>query len=473
MKVTQVALRPTEASLEANRPSLTPELLAATGARYSRSNEGLEKILAKIDPNNLDKSVDSIFRMIDYGHQSIADMVPVTMFIDGVSIWLAYYVWALCPTAGGQESSTRFIRISPSSLTDHEFLGIPRTLLAEWHRAMVKCFSCYERALTMWDILAARDPKLVRIPTAMYDDQSESSMKKVARMQRNYAFDRARYYLPAATATNIMLIMSARGWIQLCQHLCSHLLLEARHLGAMIRRELAVSAPRMIKHAREDPALQKGIQSEFDEVRKMAGSKPPEFLRESSKRSDHPATASLEVACPPGVFEDQLVADLRFHDNRYAWVGNGLRRVAVRFSWAGVAFGEIRDLNRHRTGNKFCPMLPVGFYSALDQVPQSETSGIEGQSLLRMNKHGRSLSARAHELLRAGDPTYVFWTMLGTQFPFEHLTTGDKFIYEAELRTGVGAHFRYAQHLRDALALWYKRYPDSKGLILEGSAEPE
>ena len=73
MKVTQVAIRPTEKSARAGRPSLTPELLAASGARYSRNNEGLEAILSKIDPGNLDKSVDSIVRMIDYGHQSVAD----------------------------------------------------------------------------------------------------------------------------------------------------------------------------------------------------------------------------------------------------------------------------------------------------------------------------------------------------------------------------------------------------------------
>jgi len=92
IRVTQVALRPTEASEAAGRPSLTPEALAASGARYSRNNEGLEAILNRIDPKNLDKSVDSIFKMIDYGHESIADMAPVAMFIDGVSVWLAYYL---------------------------------------------------------------------------------------------------------------------------------------------------------------------------------------------------------------------------------------------------------------------------------------------------------------------------------------------------------------------------------------------
>ena len=62
MKVTQVSIQPTEAAQKAGRPALTPELLAASGARYSRNNEGLESILSRIDPNNLDKSVDSILR---------------------------------------------------------------------------------------------------------------------------------------------------------------------------------------------------------------------------------------------------------------------------------------------------------------------------------------------------------------------------------------------------------------------------
>src|SRR5580704_4771331 len=140
MKVTQVAIRPSAASEKAKRPVLTPELLAASGARYSRNNEGLESILSKIDPNNLEKSVDSIFRMVDYGHQSIADMAPVAMFIDGVSIWLAYYIWTLCPTAGGQESSTRYIRISVEGLVPPESLGIASADVAEWRQLMGDSF---------------------------------------------------------------------------------------------------------------------------------------------------------------------------------------------------------------------------------------------------------------------------------------------------------------------------------------------
>ncbi|HVK06189.1 MAG TPA: hypothetical protein VM490_22150, partial [Armatimonadaceae bacterium] len=136
MKVTQVALRPTEASDAAGRPALTPELLAASGARYSRNNEGLDAILARIDPAKLDKSVDSIFKMIDYGHASIADMAPVALFIDGVSLYLAYYLWTLSPVAGGQESSTRYIKLDADGLISPDALGIPAGDRDAWRGAM-------------------------------------------------------------------------------------------------------------------------------------------------------------------------------------------------------------------------------------------------------------------------------------------------------------------------------------------------
>ncbi len=136
--------------------------------------------------------------------------------------------------------------------------------------------------------------------------------------------------------------------------------------------------------------------------------------------------------------------------------------------------GEIRDLNRHRTGNKYCPLIPRGFYSSLEQLP-ADTTGISTQAkkLQELNIIGRDLSATAHHQLADSDPSYIHWTLLGTQYSFEHLTTADKFIYEAELRTGIGSHFRYARHLKDALSEWYTQFPETKGLILEGNAEPE
>ncbi len=471
--MTQVALRPTEASARAGRPALTPELLAASGARYSRNNEGLESILSKIDPNNLEKSVDSIFRMVDYGHQSIADMVPVAMFIDNISIWLAYYLWTLCPTAGGQESSTRYIKISIDGLISPETLGIPTKNIPEWRQLMEECFQAYQTSLNIWEEIANNDPQAMGIPQSLLNDTSEFAKKKVTRMRRNYAFDRARYFLPVTASTNVMLIMSARGWVNVCQCLLSHGLPEAKLLGEMIRSELQMAAPRLLKHATHTKPNQKAIAQEFDKIVQMAKSRGP-FSEKSVLFHEVAGVPHLSVMLPDGVSQKEIAKDLAYHANRYAPVGNALQRTSVRFGWSGVSFAEIRDLNRHRTGTKYCPQVPKGFYFALDQIPSGSIwHNLKEASLIKDAQIGIHASAKALGFLKEGDPTYIYWSLLGTEYLFEHATTADKFIYEAELRTGLGAHFRYAKHLRDVLALWYQQFPLTKGLVLEGGAEPE
>jgi thymidylate synthase ThyX len=449
-------------------------LLAASGARYSRNNEGLERILSRIDPANLDSSVESIFRMIDYGHQSIADMVPVAMFIDGISILLAFHNLSLCPTAGGQESSTRYIKLSADGLIAPEKLGIPASLKSAWLQSMEEAFESYNKALSIWEDVAVRLPTTVRIPAGLLEDSSEAAAKKVARMRRNYAFDRARYFLPVAAKTNVMLLMSARGWVQLCQGLLSHPLPEAAEVGAAIRSELRLAAPRMLKHAEAKPSVASGIQREFERLRQQSVRGISAHLTDPTLPTERAPIASLSLMAPNEATPRDFTDNLELHDNRYAWIGSELRRTAVRFRWEAVALAEIRDLNRHRTGTRFCPLIPQGFYLAADQVPTNIPQAHHWQAVLNeLGALGRRASHTAHMLLAEGHPSYIYWTLLGTQYPFEHLTTADKFIYEAEIRTGLGAHFRYARHLHDVLELWYERYPETRGLILEGGAEPE
>jgi thymidylate synthase ThyX len=472
MNVRHVSIQPTEQAIQANRFSLTPELLAATGARYSRSDEGLEAIASKIDKKNLDKSVDSIFKMIDYGHQSIADMVPVPIFMDRVSLWLIYHVWSLCPTGGGQESSTRYITYSTSGLVEDEFLNWTDSEKSEWKIFMDKCFKAYDEASTIWQKISEDFPEAMMIPRSLIDSTKESDQKKVARMRRNFVFDRARYFLPNAVLSNFMLIMSARGWVSLAQQLHSHPMLEAQKLAELIKEELALVAPRMIKHAVAKDSLVEGLKQEFSRLQTFAKKITKDYLSPEAKEYTHPDTAHLETFVPQDVNEGQFVEDLKFHDNRYAWIGSGLQRTGVRFSWDAVSIAELRDLNRHRTGTKNCISVPVGFYYAEDQITDKMPQEYR-KRLKELANIGREAAYIAKQKLIDGDPAYIYWTTIGAQFPFEHTTTADKFIYEAELRTGTGAHYRNAKHLRDTLQLWYEKFPKTKGLILEGSAEPE
>jgi hypothetical protein len=327
---------------------------------------------------------------------------------------------------------------------------------------MEECFQAYQASVKIWEEVASENPAVMGIPCGLLEDKSDSAQKKVARMKRNYAFDRARYFLPVGAATNIMLIMSARGWVNLCQHLLSHPLPECVRLGELIRSEMEISCPRMMKHATATEFHKAMLDAEFQKLVRTAKS--------NCLKSDQ-AVAHLTVVLPDGVEKNDLVNDLKYHANRYAPVGSGLQRTSVRFGWSRIAFGEIRDLNRHRTGTKYCPQIPLGFYCATDQLPANANT--KKALLERQANVGSSASEKARMRLEQSDATYLYWTSLGTEYPFEHTTTADKFIYESELRTGLGAHFRYAKHLRDVLALWYQRFPATKGLVLEGSAEPE
>jgi thymidylate synthase ThyX len=516
MKVTQVSIIPSEQAALAGRPALTPELLAATGARYSRNNEGLDSIIANIDFGNrdevmssvaewmleqserhdqgdcefndlviafdehaqrirqirdakLDKGVDSIFKMVDYGHASIADMAPVAIFIDGISIFAAYYLWSICPVASGQESSTRYIKQNASGLVSPHVLGIPEHLHEEWEKEMLKAFELYQKALEFWEKLAQENPEITKIPKSLLESTDEKDKKKVDRMLRNYAFDRARVYLPVAAATNVMMIQSARAWASTASYLQSTPWPELVTLGENIAKEMALATPRLLKHTKPTESTKLVLIDEINNWKDMILDilLYPLELEHGVGSAANPK-ANIRISAPP-LTKSEFQKALVHRTNRYSLVGSALERTWVTFWWDAVAMAEIRDLNRHRTGNKYCPLVPVGFYAALDQIPE----GVNDNDMIEAAFWGRNASLDAAEMLIHGSYHYIYWTYLGTQFPFEHQTTADKFIYEMELRTGIGSHYRYAKHCFDMLELFYEEFPELKGLVLEGTAEPE
>ena len=453
MKVQHVSIMPSEGAKKAKCIGLTPELLAATGARYSRSNDGLETIVSKIDWKNTDKSVDNIFKMVDYGHASIADMAPVAMFIDDISIYAAYYLWAISPTASGQESSTRYIKLEKTGVMNPEDLGIKNKKAYFEH--VEKSFDHYNQALDLWTKLAKANPSVMKIPKEVIEDTSERGVKKLERMRRNYAFDRARVYLPVSAKTNVMLLMSARSWVELVSNLISSPLVEFQKLGEKIKEQLAFVTPRLIRHARYKEDVAQVLLNNFELTKKNKSA--------ASAKSDG---AYLHLSEPK---KTSLVNQLNSRINRYSPCGDKVRMMPVTFGWKKVAFAEMRDLNRHRTGQKQSLLNPNSFHDATDQCSEKASK----QKLLKLAKYGQKMQKIAKNMLQKNDPNYFYFTLLGHTYEFSHTTTLDKYIYEAELRTGVGAHYKYADHLRNTLKILYKLHPEVKGLIKEGGAEPE
>jgi len=448
MKVTGIAVVPPPSA--ADLPRVTPELLASVLARYSRSNEGLAKILGRVDLDHPDESIDRILSFVDYGHASIGGLTGgLAVAIDGVSMWLAYKLFEISTMADGQESSTRYIAMDASALAAPAELGIPDDLAIRWREVLARAFAAYQAEYARLENLGSSEPERVRIPPG-------ARPAVVARIRKNFALDRARYFIPFAARTNLALVQTSRMWAQTVKHLDSLPQPEARALAAAVRDELIKLSPRLMRHSKAESSYQEQAKLE------LAASIRLGLDRLSTEPLHDAVWVKVDRETPPWMPEWQPIDEsLRHRTNRYGQSGSAIRRMRVTFAWNNLAIAELRDLNRHRTGYRHAPLIQGGFYLPPEVPRVSHTGLLADQAEL------------TRELLRRGSPAYVYSLLLGAQTPFEHSTQADKFIYEAELRTGMGAHFRYAEHLSAALAEFFKQVPDAKAWVTEGTAEPE
>lgn len=448
MRITGLALVPPPSA--ADLPRVTPELLASVLARYSRSNEGIHAILEKVDPADPDASIDRILKFVDYGHASIGGLTGgLAIALDDVSMWLAYKVFEIAQMADGQESSTRYITLAPSALPEPAELGVPEELAPRWREVMGRAFAAYQAEYARLDALALAEPERVRVPAG-------AKPAVVARIRKNYALDRARYFIPLATRTNLGLVQTSRMWAVTVKHLDSLPHPEARAAAALIRAELVKQSPRLTRHSVAEKSYEEQARQE------LAASLSLGLARLSAAPLADEVWVHVDRATPPFLVETQALAGALDHRaNRYAQQGTATRRMRVSFAWNNMAIAELRDLNRHRTGHRYTPFIQAGFY-----LPPEITHAAHATLLADQLELTRELMAR-------GSATYVYSLLLGAQTPFEHSTHGDKFIYEAELRTGMGAHFRYADHLSAALRAFFVQVPEARDWVVEGTAEPE
>ncbi len=448
MKVTGLAIVPPPGAEQ--NPKVTPELLASVLARYSRSNDGLGAILEKVDLANADASIDRILKFVDYGHASIGGLTGgIAIAVDDVSMWLAYKLFEISQMADGQESSTRYITMSPSNLPSPGDAGLPADLAVRWQRLMADCFAAYNHEYERLDALATEHPELVRLPEG-------AKPAVVKRLRKNYALDRARYFIPLATRTNLGLVMSSRMWAEAVKHLDSLPQVEARSAAALIREELMKFSPRLMRHSFAEESYAHQAKDELDQSLQSG------LDQLSWKPLADEVWVDVAREAPPFLPADQTVEEaLRTRANRYSRYGRAIRRMRVTFAWNNIALAELRDLNRHRTGHRYTPLIQAGLYLPPEiDASRYESLFQEQTSLLR-------------EIMERRSAAYPYALLLGSQTPFEHSTHGDKFIYEAELRTGMGAHYRYAEHLSAALKEFFKQVPEARDWVVEGTAEPE
>lgn len=447
MKVTLIPTIPPAAAKDL--PTATPELLASVLAKYSRSNLGIDKILDGIDKTNPDASVEKIFKFIDYGHASIGGLTGgIAIAIDDCSMFLAYKIFEIAQLVDGQESSTRYIKMSPESLPSPKDLDIPDDLADEWQSVMSKSFEIYNREYEKLDEIATKHPEKLRI-------SPEENEKFRQRILKNYALDRCRSFIPFATKTSAAYIMTARVWAATLKELASVPLAEAQRAAAQIREQLKKIAPNLIRHSFADDA------SKYH-AEELLNLSSKSIIENGVKTENIPDEVFVELQNETPKFLPKIGnCDEAFSHktNRYSIVGSDIKRQFVRFAFNNISIAELRDLNRHRSGNKWTPLSPAGFYLPGD-LADTDFSGF-------FDKYCGLLKKLAKYNLQ------YYGYLLGTQVAFEHSTHLDKVIYEIELRTGKGAHFRYAEHLQIVAEKLIALSPELKEHIQIGTAEPE
>jgi hypothetical protein len=364
-------------------------------------------------------------------------------------MWLAYKIFEIAQMADGQESSTRYITMDAANVPTAEALGVPADLAPRWSALLARAFAAYHAEYARLDALAGSEPGRVRTPAG-------AKPAVATRLRKNYALDRARYFIPFATRTNLGLVQTSRMWAQTVKQLASLPHPEAQAAASLIRDELLKQSPRLMRHSFADQSCEEQARQEL-EVSYALGR-----ARLSTAALPDAVWVKVDRTAPPWLAEDQPVPEaLRHRQNRYGLQGTATRRMRVAFAWNNMALAELRDLNRHRTGHRHTPLIQAGFYLP-PEIDRAAHAGLLAEQ-----------AELTRELLERRSPAYVHSLLLGAQTPFEHSTHADKFIYEAELRTGMGAHFRYAEHLSAALKSFLEQVPEARDWVVEGTAEPE
>jgi hypothetical protein len=445
---------------------ISPEVLAAAIARYSRTDDGMERILADLSAirDGDDKAMASrVLKFLDYGHASIGGLTGgIAGCADGVSMLLPYLVFFLQSKQDGQETSTRYCSFTTKALPDPSIFGTPEEFHDEWRAVHTLGMDISKAVCDHLDLKIQANPDLARIPAGV-------SEKTAERMRRNYGFDRARYTLPVAALTNFGLVMTGREWADTLKWTSAIRIPEFQEYSTRLRTALSDELPHLMKHSYETDMAKYTMEEFFDRgiehIRRHGA--PKEELADRIITSVTLPGAGFIDSESPEVLLDRCFRGKR---NRYDIPKGFPEKIHVAVAWNNVAIAEARDINRQRPCKKDILLAPKGFYMAPEMRDAIKELGLDK----KMEEFLDRRASLMEKLVRSQTPlSYTGLLLLGDQMPFEMHTDAAHMTYVLELRTGTGVHFRYDEHMRRAYESFATQCPAWTKHVQLGTAEPE
>jgi thymidylate synthase ThyX len=205
-----------------NIVELNPEMdisniLAWLGARTSRSKDSYTELLKGIvsivrnNPRFAAKKIQEVFG--SYGHESVADMAHLALFIEQIPIIDAMEIFYSLTVVDGQETSTRYIDFSNFNLPDIS-LGIQFQDKSK-EAKFIGMYQAYSQKLlhlyTKWN----RISQDIYTSKFKYEKTWSDEDKKLQSTLFARSFDIARNFIPCGAATNQTLVINARNLIEL------------------------------------------------------------------------------------------------------------------------------------------------------------------------------------------------------------------------------------------------------------------
>lgn len=212
-----------------------PEKLIAAAAKLCYSSAGIDGILDGLDA---EKTAKFLERLASMGHESPMEHVSFTFGIEGVSRSLLAQL-TRHRIASYSVKSQRYVKEGQFAyVIPHEIASIPEAK-AEFERAMAEDVASYNR---LTDILFEKHFANLKA-SGMEEKKAKSAAEKKA-------IEDARYVLPNACETSLIVTMNARSLMNFFHHrCCERAQWEIREMATEMLRLVRTVAPTLFRYA--------------------------------------------------------------------------------------------------------------------------------------------------------------------------------------------------------------------------------
>jgi thymidylate synthase ThyX len=230
-----------------NPKELSPETIAVTFARTSRSPQSFDEIASELTD---EKSAQFHEKwVVGYGHSSVAEHAVLHIAIENVSR-LAIEAIESNRLASYTEKSTRYQRWDADSFYVPQELD-ENPLRELYVKTCGQLFETYAQALDAVRAAVERE-------TPRKEGETETAWD---RRIRSMYVDVCRFLLPAASLANVGLTANARLLEHAIRKLLSHPLSEARAIGVEIKRVAQQETPTLVKYAEPSTYLEESARA--------------------------------------------------------------------------------------------------------------------------------------------------------------------------------------------------------------------